>query len=140
VRGARIPIQLCLILAALRAHCARSPPQRRERAHSHAALSHTCRPALCLRGAFDHSPTQAKEIEELLGPDLYDVYASNLKLKIAPNGRGAAVTGGTLPAPPKLALAPGQPLEKSGTLKRPSGATSTGPMGESVAREVSTHR
>ncbi|KAJ1628347.1 hypothetical protein T492DRAFT_875311 [Pavlovales sp. CCMP2436] len=88
--------------------------------------------------AISHS--QAKEIELLLGPNLYDLYASSLSLQVAANGRGAAVTSPcVLPALPLPALAPGLSLEKTATFSRSTTATSTGPTGETTTREAKAH-
>lgn len=62
----------------------------------------------------------AGEIESLLGPKLYDTYVENLKPRISSKGRGARYEGGFAPPLPKPTLAPGVPLELSGTLKLPS--------------------
>jgi hypothetical protein len=94
-----------------------------------------------------HRPSLAKEIEDLLGPTLYETYASNLKLKTDLKGRGKHYTGGALPPPPKLAMAPGKPLELSGTLRMDastaslSAASATGgSLGGTRTSEVATHQ
>lgn len=96
-------------------------------------VAHNCSPCV-LPLATALRPSLSKEIEDVLGPELFEVYQANLKPKVAANGRGASYTGTAAPALPKPALAPGVRLEKSGTLKRTPAAVSAG------AKTMETHQ